>query len=227
MARLTLSGNPSSGSHDINVTIVPSANTSQDVTFTLPPEGGTIATVGGGSGGSSSAVTMGEYTTFKNSVETTLPNKLDKLDDTKSYIDSSIVLLSGTNGDVIKSSAITINSRNAYDVLEVPLPSNKKIVFGLATDKTDGSAVVGLYGTTTTAYPQASGLSFSASGTLLWKGSEILNTSNYSNTVAPKSHSHTISNITNLQTELNNRVVYKTYGTVRNRGTSEPDYGLS
>lgn len=225
MARLTLSGNPSSGSHDINVTIVPSANTSQDVTFTLPPTGGTIATVGGS--GNSSAVTTSDFTTFKKSVEATLPNKLDKLDDSKSYTDSSIVLLSGTSGDAIKSSAITINSRSSYDVLEIPtLTNSKKLVSGIATDKTDGTAVIGLFGSSTTSYPQNGGLAFASNGTLLWKGNEVLNTSNYTNTVAPKSHTHTISNVTNLQTELNKRVVFQTYGSARSRGTSEPTYGL-
>lgn len=229
MARLTLAGNPSSGSHDINVTIVPSANTSQDVVFTLPPTGGTIATVGGGSGGSSSAVTMGEYSTFKTSVESTLPQKLDKLDDSKSYIDSTIVLLNGNGGDAIKSSAIEIKSRNAYDVLEVPLPTSKKIVMGLATDKTDGTAVIGVYGSNVTAYTTQTGLSFGTgtNAVLSWKGNEVLNASHITNkTIAPFSHSHTIANISNLQNELNNRVVYKTTGNARVRDTSKPTYGL-
>jgi hypothetical protein len=228
MARLTLAGNPSSGSHDINVTIVPSANTSQDVVFTLPPSGGTIATIGDGSGGSSSAVTMGEYTTFKNSVESTLPNKLDKLDDSKSYKESTIVLLNSTDGDSIKTSAVEIQSRNGYDVVEVPLPTSKKLVMGLATDKSDGTAVIGVYGSTDTAYTTQTGLSF-GTGTdavLSWKGNEVLNASHINNTVAQKNHSHTIANISTLQTELNKRVVYKTTGTVRDRDTSKPTYGL-
>lgn len=229
MARLTLAGNPSSGSHDINVTIVPSANTSQDVVFTLPPTGGTIATVGGGSGGSSSAVTMGEYTTFKNSVESTLPQKLDKLDDSKSYTDSTIVLLNGTGGDAIKSSAIEIKSRNAYDVLEVPLPTSKKIVMGLATDKTDGTAVIGVYGSNVTAYTTQTGLSFGTgtNAVLSWKGNEVLNASHINNTVAQKNHPHTIANISTLQSELDKRVVYTTTGSVRDRATGKPNYGLS
>jgi hypothetical protein len=228
MARLTLAGNPSSGSHDINVTIVPSANTSQDVVFTLPPSGGTIATIGDGSGGSSSAVTMGEYTTFKNSVESTLPNKLDKLDDSKSYKESTIVLLNSTDGDSIKTSAVEIQSRNGYDVVEIPLPTSKKLVMGLATDKSDGTAVIGVYGSTDTAYTTQTGLSF-GTGTdavLSWKGNEVLNASHINNTVAQKNHSHTIANISTLQTELNKRVVYKTTGTVRDRATSKPTYGL-
>lgn len=230
MARLTLAGNPSSGSHDINVTIVPSANTSQDVVFTLPPTGGTIATVGGsGSGGSSSAVTMGEYTTFKNSVETTLPQKLDKLDDSKSYTDSTIVLLNGNGGDAIKSSAIEIKSRNGYDVVEVPLPTNKKLVMGLATNKSDGTAIVGVYGLSDTAYTTQTGLSFGVgnNAVLSWKGNEVLNASHIDNTVAQKNHSHTIANISNLQNELNNRVVYKTTSITRDRATGKPNYGLS
>ena len=228
MARLTLAGNPSSGSHDINVTIVPSANTSQDVVFTLPPSGGTIATIGDGSGGSSTAVTMGEYTTFKNSVESTLPNKLDKLDDSKSYKESTIVLLNSTDGDSIKTSAIEIQSRNGYDVVEVPLPTSKKLVMGLATDKSDGTAIVGVYGSTDTAYTAQTGLSFGVgdNAVLSWKGNEVLTASHINNTVAQKNHSHTIANISNLQTELNKRVVYKTTGAVRDRDTSKPTYGL-
>ena len=228
MARLTLAGNPSSGSHDINVTIVPSANTSQDVVFTLPPSGGTIATIGDGSGGSSSAVTMGEYTKFKNSVDSTLPNKLDKLDDSKSYKESTIVLLNSTDGDSIKTSAVEIQSRNGYDVVEIPLPTSKKLVMGIATDKSDGTAIVGVYGSTDTAYTTQTGLSFGTgdNAVLSWKGNEVLNASHINNTVAQKNHSHTIANISTLQNELNKRVVYKTTGTVRDRDTSKPTYGL-
>lgn len=95
---------------------------------------------------------------------------------------NAITRYSNTTGDV-KDSKIKIedvtntkNSNLTGQIISVPTPGNKKMVYGYCTDQDDGTAFIGgLFNENATTFPYASGLAIGGSSTnLLWKGNRVL-----------------------------------------------------
>ena len=112
--------------------------------------------------------------------------KLSKDGHTHNYIPSvsstnkAITRFNGTGGAVQNSKIIIEDTTNSRDnskgqVIAIPATGSKKMVYGLCTDQTDGTAFIGgLFGSSETSYPYASGLAIGgSSGNLLWKGNKV------------------------------------------------------
>lgn len=96
--------------------------------------------------------------------------------------DKAVARWQGTNGDLQDSQIIiedvtnSVNSNLKNQVISIPMPGNKKMIYGVCTDQTDGTAFLGgLFDNTATSYSYASGLAIGGStGSLLWKGKQVV-----------------------------------------------------
>lgn len=97
---------------------------------------------------------------------------------------NAITRYSNTTGDVkdskikIEDVANTKNSSLTGQVISVPTPGNKKMVYGYCTDQDDGTAFIGgLFAENATTFPHDAGLAIGGTSTnLLWKGNKVLDT---------------------------------------------------
>lgn len=116
----------------------------------------------------------------------TIARKSDLENHTHNYIskvtstNKAITRFNGTGGEVQNSKIIIEDTTNSRDqskgqVIAIPTTGGKKMVYGLCTDQTDGTAFIGgLFSSSTASYPYAEGLAIGgSSGNLLWKGAKV------------------------------------------------------